>query len=476
MEAEAAIRHLVARDRVARPHIVVIGDCLIDEVYRVRVERVSPEFPIPIIHSENAEPVGRFPGGAGNVCRQFCRLNASHAFFSLLNYPAFDVSSRCGVDVDNSLIWNFQIPVKKRYYHGDSMVSRWDAEAPTFGLEDHIAEGYRKDLLADFRKYLKKNDVHAVIAADYEKGVFSDRLARGVVKACLDRGVPLIVDPKRNYRRWRGCTIFKPNLREARAMAQKSTPVTQLAGALKDLVLCRDIVVTDEGRGVHGWADGQLFLYGPKRPVTDVRDPVGAGDCFAAYLAAGVAHGLKTDEAAAAAFEAGAVYVQKRHACPVAPHELLARVDPVAAKIVTAEELARIRQHLDGTVVFTNGCFDIFHHGHINTLNFAKGNGDHLIVGVNDDASVARLKGGDRPVQKLPNRAGLLAALGCVDFVVPFGQDTPEELVIAAAPHFIVKGEQYRGQQVVGADQAPVLYAPQVDGLSTTTIIERIKK
>lgn len=476
MEAEPIIREFLSLDRSRRPRVVVLGDFLIDDLHNVRMDRVSPEYPIPIIKSWTHVPVERLPGGAANVVRQLSRLNVDSCLFSLINPEADKVAERAGIDCSPSVRnIEYRVPVKRRYYHGDHMVSRWDTEAEGMTSSDSTLADGRERLAADFDDFLRNHEVGAVIAADYEKGVFDDKLARQVVRACRRHGVPLIVDPKKSIRRWRGCSVFKPNFREAQAMSGRNDCDFEVIHRVWKMSRSRSVVVTDEGRGVSGWCDREPFMYSPVRRVQDVRDTVGAGDCFAAFLATAMAHGMRVPQAAVVGFEAGAAYVQKRHAYPVAPHELLGRVDPLGAKVVSAEEFARIRPHLKGTVVFTNGCLDILHAGHLSTLRYAKDAGDILVVGVNDDAGVRRLKGDGRPAVPLADRAALLASLGAVDFVVPFSEDTPTALIDIAKPAFIVKGGQYREAEVVGADRAPVLYAPHIDGRSTTSIIERIR-
>jgi D-beta-D-heptose 7-phosphate kinase / D-beta-D-heptose 1-phosphate adenosyltransferase len=293
---------------------------------------------------------------------------------------------------------------------------------------------------------LRKSDV--TVFSDYGKGLFDF----GWYKNFLGDRIS-IVDPKGDAERWHGCTIFKPNSAEARVLTGKTDWKDQ-AWALKTMAYCRDVVITDGANGVAGIAGDQLFEYRPQHHP-DVNSVIGAGDCFVAFLAMAVSHGFSTQDAAAIAYEAGAVYVQSKHNRPLKPAELLSG-------------------KCGNQVVFTNGCFDILHTGHIQTLEFAREQGDILVVGVNSDESVRRLKGEGRPVNKLADRIRVLSAMKCVDCVMPFVEDTPLNLIKYVRPDIVVKGGDYKPEDVVSDDIADVVIAPMIQGFSTTNIISKI--
>jgi D-beta-D-heptose 7-phosphate kinase/D-beta-D-heptose 1-phosphate adenosyltransferase len=263
-----------------------------------------------------------------------------------------------------------------------------DVEQPDYGMGEAV-HGMRQQVVKQLRNALNSSDAKpdVVICSDYAKGVFDQQTAERVIELCREFKVPTVVDPKTEWEWWRGCTVFKPNRAEAeRFMGQKASPEAMaqaLYGKMNHaLGSGQSVVVTLGGEGVVGF-----YKYGPFRhrpaAVSQARSVIGAGDCFAAVLALGVAQGLEVSEAAEAAFQAGAVYVRKVHNEPVRPGELR----PDGGKVVTADEMWYIMQAHPGRYVFTNGCFDLFHSGHLDTLRFARGQGDRLIVGVNSDAS-----------------------------------------------------------------------------------------
>jgi D-beta-D-heptose 7-phosphate kinase/D-beta-D-heptose 1-phosphate adenosyltransferase len=232
------------------------------------------------------------------------------------------------------------------------------------------------------------------------------------------------------------------------------------------------------GSGIAGWSDAP-FSYAPKSPIRDVASVIGAGDCFAAILAFGIGHGLKIDDACELAFEAGSQYVTARHNRPLTWYEIHRKIDPTGAKIVNINDFNYIRKHVleNQKLVFSNGCFDFgLTRGHIDCLNFAKNNGEKLIVGINDDDSVRRLKGESRPIMNIEDRMYVVAGLESVDFVVKFSEDTPEKLIENIKPDLIVKGGDYKPHEVVGHKVCKVLICPMTESVSTTDKIKLISK
>ena len=229
-----------------------------------------------------------------------------------------------------------------------------------------------------------------------------------------------------------------------------------------DRLNCQSVVITRGGGGVVGITDGQLWEFKPESQVK-VESVVGAGDCFCAFLAMATAHGFKAKEAAEIAWKAGAIYVQNSMNRPIVPAELC------EDKIVHPADLSS----RDFKLVFTNGCFDILHEGHIESLKFAKSKGEKLVVALNSDESIKRLKGPDRPVKNLRQRMAVMAAIRYVDFVTYFEEDTPLEVIKTIVPDVLVKGSQYTGP-IVGEDIVSEVYrAPMVDGVSTTILLGR---
>lgn len=417
--------------------VSVVGDVMIDEYYEVSVDRVSPEFPIKIMKSRH-DRCNRVPGGAANVAMQFTKFNAKIYLTGITSQIMSMLPRR--IQNHSPVDCGLPIPVKKRFYQGDFPVARWDVEEKFYGMgSDHI--GFK---FTDFE--LKESDV--TVFSDYDKGLFHS----GWQKKFLSDRIS-IVDPKGDLSRWHGCTILKPNSVEAKQLTGESDWKLQ-AEKLRTIVGCRDVVITQGENGVVGLTPEGYFDYKPCHSST-ANSVIGAGDCFIAFLAMGIAHGMTTSEAASVAFEAGAIYVQSKHNRPLKPAELLSR-------------------RSGERVVFTNGCFDILHAGHIATLEFAKNQGDILVVGLNSDESVKRLKGERRPVNKLEDRVKVLSAMKCVDCVIPFDADTPLDLIKYVRPDVVVKGGDYKPEDVVGNELAEVVIAPVVGGLSTTGLINKL--
>lgn len=443
--------------------IAVIGDSMLDEYFDVSVQRISPEFPIPVMHSHSQKPSVVMPGGAANVAYQLKNLNQHTRLVSFLDEEAYDVFSACGLDTSMCVdISPHSVPRKRRFYSGDFPTYRWDVEMPRCGMTDRFlanraAELYDRVVSADF-------DV--VIFSDYDKGVFCSDLVSGL---CSRADFPVrIVDPKRNLARWRGCTLIKPNASEAQNMTSEIDLRSQIA-KIRSEVGSGAVVVTEGGSGFTGF-DGEFFQYRNPSTACEANSVIGAGDCFLAFLGLCLGNGVPLRQSCEFAFAMGAEYVTDKHNKPLCMDRIRRRVCGSEHKMTDTACLAR----RDFKLVVANGCFDILHPGHISLLEFAKRQGDKLLVAVNSDASVSRLKPG-RPVCGLAHRMRMIAALECVDFVTYFEEDDPERIMSELKPDVIVKGMDYEGKRVVGAEHAKsVVLAPLLEGFSTTGIISRI--
>jgi len=467
---------IIDKIRSKRVRVAVIGDSMIDVYHYGKVSRISPEFPVPILHSkENHQEL--VPGGAANVCYQFSHLNAKVHLFAPLDLDAlnifkhkfnFDVSG-CPILPDGSFI-----PKKIRYYDDNFPLLRNDIEKPNYGLDNLTS--IRESLFSNFIDY---GQFDVVILSNYNKGLFDSDFTTKILSYCRKHNIPTVVDPKNNPEWWWDCDYFKPNAAEAEKMTGRFD-WKQQCEMLKNCAK-KGIVITQSGSGVVGMDEfGELFEYRPRTTIKDVSSVIGAGDAFSAVMGLSIAHGLPLREAVKCAFEAGTQYVKARHNRPIALYELHRQLDPLNAKIVPIEELARLRNgvYKDYRWVFSNGCFDLgIHVGHIATLQAAKSRGDKLIVAVNSDESVKRLKGPTRPIVTLNDRMKTVAALECVDFVVSFEKDVPYNVIDAIRPNVLVKGSDWANKTISGVDLVDeVFLVDYIQGLSTTSIIEKIKQ
>lgn len=447
-----------------KARIAVLGDVGIDVYHYGTVTRVSPEFPVPILKSNSSNHAECCPAMAANVCHQLRHFNASVSLFGFIDSDFINDLKPCFDTTGCVLLPTGNVPRKIRFYDSNFPLLRWDIEQQNYG-ESCLP---RQQVLDNFASRINEFDI--VIMSNYDKGLFDANLISKVIDMCDLCGLTTIVDPKNHPERWSGCTIFKPNAKEATLMTN-STDWREQCDLLQTITCCQSVLITQAGSGVAG-KENDYFEYRPKNKALDVSSVIGAGDCFLAILSWGTAHGLTIMEASELAFAAGVQYVKARHNNPITPHDLHCAVNPIMAKIMSADEFEG-----SGKVIIANGAFDVLHVGHTELLQYAKSLGDKLVVAINSDESVRRLKGDSRPINSLQNRMELLANLQCVDFVIPFCEDTPYELIKKIKPDIICKGGDYKKEDVVGNDIVGldnVCLFPYQEGHSTTNLIRKI--
>lgn len=467
------ISDLITKNKSHKSTIVVIGDSMLDEYFYVKVTRVSPEFPVQVMHSHNSFPDETSPGGAANVCHQMKHFNTNCYLLSPLDKQATNILSKFSFDCGYSvLLESGHIPIKRRFYDGDFPLPRWDIESDGYGAVN--IDNIRSQILTNLKKVIRNRVVNAVILSDYGKGLFENGLSNQIINECNSNNIKTIVDPKdTDISKWVGCTVFKPNVGYVKDAYKRYDIASKDLGYLKTKLDCKSIVVTDSGNGVQVYHDDkEQWITSSKKP--HVKSVIGAGDCFCAVLSLSLSHNIPLENSVKIAFDAGSVYVEAKHNAPITPYQLSRWDDPVKCKIVTIEEMKEIKKTFPKrTWVWSNGCYDILHTGHLSTFSFAKGLGDKLIVGLNTDESVKRLKGESRPYNCYEDRAMQLASLMYVDFIVPIIDDTPHYVLEQLQPDKIAKGSDYQIDQVCGVDivgRNNVYLAPFVEGKSTTKL------
>lgn len=458
--------------------IAVIGDSLLDKYQYGKVERISPEAPVLILDSGFSDPIFK-PGGAANVCYQFSHFNSDVYLFSFLDANSYFHFQDLNFNIDYCPImevWEGKIPRKIRFFDEDVYLLRQDREMPNYGLKN--VEVYREKLISSFYKFSENNKIDVVLMSNYGKGVFDEKLCKSIIKRCNDLNIKIICDPKKNLEHWESCTVIKPNKKEATLLTECKDEISQLDYIYKltkpDNNGC---LITKSGDGVIGKDQEGYFEIKPNVKVKDVSSVIGAGDAFLGILALAIGHGYSLRESAKIAFEGGCLYVKEKHNRPITSYELNRKIDYSAAKNISLEELKylRFQCYPEEKWVITNGCYDIIHPGHLSTLNFAKSKGHRLIVALNSDESVKRIKGDSRPVVNLEGRIKVVSSLECVDFVVSFEEDTPYNIIKELEPDVLVKGGQYSGGHIVGDDIVKEIhFAPMEQGKSTTNLIEKI--
>jgi D-beta-D-heptose 7-phosphate kinase/D-beta-D-heptose 1-phosphate adenosyltransferase len=356
-------------------------------------------------------------------------------------------------------------------------------------FEDDFASEDPTRLAGEFEHLL--NDHVLVIASDYAKGVLSG--IEGLIALARRRGVPILVDPKgTDFARYSGATVITPNAAEFLAVAGQSKDeddFVRAGDAMRHALRVDNLLVTRGEKGMTLFSFGGLRLHVPAHAL-DVYDVTGAGDTAIATLAAGMAAGLEIQDAVRLANRAAGIVVGRKGTATVTAHELLVAEGLSPAFTTVDEVIDRIgvARRRGERIVMTNGCFDILHAGHVEYLTRARALGDRLVVAVNSDDSVARLKGEGRPVNRVEYRMAMLSALRVVDFVVPFDGsidaegtplDSPLEIILRVAPDVLVKGSDYSIDEIVGAQEVAaaggeVRTLPLVSGLSTSSILERL--
>lgn len=490
-----SLTSFITKSESRRLKIAVIGDSMIDEYYSVRVNRISPEFPIPVLLSENDLPSNIVPGGAANVCQQMKYWNTDVYLISAVTPCGIPVLATHNVNYDFSVtLLDWQMPRKKRFYDGDFPLDRWDVESGKSNTKTEEWVKARSKLLDKFIYMVDNVKPDIVILSDYGKGIFVnglENISQKIIKICNELSIPTIVDPKStNKDFWQNCTTIKPNADWARSFCDKYDPEFKSGSKwesemkfISDMLNCKEVVLTDSGNGV-GILDRDLEPYfspspslSKNRPI--IRSVIGAGDCFCAFFTMAKSLGFNLKSSVKIAFNGASAYIEDKHNSPVTPYRFGRWFDPIRAKVVSLEQLVEIKKQSPGkTWIWTNGCFDIMHEGHIKTFEEAKKLGDKLIVGINTDESVRMLKGDSRPILNYKSRETLVANMQYVDFVVPISDKTPEKMIQQISPNKIVKGGDYRikdihGWDVVGEDNVHLVEL--VDTVSTSKIIERIK-
>ena len=465
-----------------KPNILVVGDLMIDHYLWGSCERISPEAPVQVVDISKETTV---LGGAGNVINNLVALGAKVSVSSVIGdddngVELINMLTSIGVDTKNIALQEGRKTSKKsRVIAVSQQVLRYDKES-----KENITEKSYKKILSSLGDVISDYDM--VILSDYGKGVLRDELCEGVINLANKNSVRVLVDPKgSDFSKYSGAYLLTPNKKEAiLATGVDIKDKNSLKDALLKLKSECDlgislITLSEDGIATY---DDELKIF--PTVAKEVFDVTGAGDTVIASIAYALSAGKNIEDTSAFANLAAGVVVGKIGSATVTLDEIVEyeaslHKSTSDAHIKSFEDINSIvgRCRENGKkVVFTNGCFDILHVGHVKYLQEAKSFGDILIVGLNSDESVSRLKGPTRPVNVAEDRAYLLAALEAVDFVVPFSDDTPYELIKMIKPDVLVKGGDYEGKEVVGTEFAKELRLVEfVDGKSTTKTIQKIQ-
>ena len=462
--------------------VLVMGDLMVDKYITGVVERISPEAPIPVLQQQQ---VIRKLGGTGNVILNIISLGGKVRAIGRIGQDEEGETLRhtlksCGVE-DEYVFSEGTTIVKTRVTASHQQFIRIDEEKilPPSGK-------ITQKIIHDIPRMM--DNVAVVIISDYAKGFITEELAQAVISEARRRGVPVLVDPKgKSAAKYRGATALTPNNKEFMDM----TGITRLPDEEgireKGVELSQKndldmVIFTRAEKGI-----SVITAKGEKRDypavIQEVVDVTGAGDTVVSMLAMGIGAGLELSTCVKLANLAASIVISRFGAAQTTVEAIERAMSPGQKTLLSREEIIEEIHQLKSAgkhIVFTNGCFDLVHAGHVKTFRKARSFGDVLIVGVNSDESIRRIKGPSRPIVSLENRMYLLNALSCVDYIIPFDEDTPQKLIEQIRPDVLVKGGDWAGQSIAGGDfvrsyGGRVEFVDLKQGLSTTSIIEKIK-
>ena len=462
--------------------VLIYGDFMVDKYIMGNVKRISPEAPVPILEvtKKNSKL-----GGAGNVVNNILALGASTRVLGCV-----------GDDADGMWILN---RLNKR--NADTAFMRTDSEVMTIVKTRVVSKNQQyirldeeriEDIPDSYEQYVREHieeilaDIQVIIISDYGKGAVTKKIAGFLIECANERNIPVVVDPKgKDYSKYKGATVCTPNTNELKVVtgitSEAEEELTKAGFALRDEISLQYLMLTRSEKGISVFDRDKKKDY--PAVEKDVVDVTGAGDTVVSVVALGLAVGYEIGECSKLANLAASVVCSKFGAATLSMNELLECILYSGEfKNIDAEVAVFIAENLrekGKKVVFTNGCFDLVHAGHISSFNQAKAFGDVLIVAVNSDASVKRIKGEKRPIVSQQNRIAMLCALECVDYVILMEDDNPINLIKAIKPDITVKGKDWEHKhlperEVVESYGGEVKFIEMEEGLSTTNIISKI--
>jgi len=465
------------------PKLLVIGDLMIDHYLWGSCERISPEAPVQVVNVHNESTL---LGGAGNVINNLKEFGAKVDVISILGESDISVELKQlldNIEVDTKYLFIEQGRItskKSRIISSQQQVVRYDHEST-----NEINNESQNHILDTFSKIIANYEL--VLLSDYGKGILTNKLTRSLINVANKYGKKVLIDPKGpDYSKYKGAYLLTPNIKEANEATKidiiDDASLNQAIIQLKSQCNLDISLITLSDKGIAVYDD--KFRIHPTF-AKEVFDVTGAGDTVLASLGFALACDLNIDEAIEFSNFAAGVVVGKIGSATATLNEIIEYESSLhksfsGEHIKTLNEIISLCTELKAggkRVVFTNGCFDLLHAGHVKYLETAKSFGDVLIIGLNSDRSVTALKGEGRPINLQIDRAYILAALEVVDYVVIFDEDTPYKLIKAIKPHTLVKGGDYEGNEVIGQDIADELkFVEFVDGKSSTQTIKKIQK
>jgi D-beta-D-heptose 7-phosphate kinase/D-beta-D-heptose 1-phosphate adenosyltransferase len=440
-------------------HIILLGDIIVDHTIQGTSTRFANEtqHPVPIIQSTTEK---YDLGGGSNVLANLSALSCKVFMFGRMGTDRSEQINQMMPNCENHIIVDphYITTTKHRIYNGSKLICRYDNEQYK---ETSTAEC--NEILLQISKIIKTYPITSVVFSDYNNGFLTEELCRRVIDLSNKYGICTVIDPRHNYKKYVGCTIIKPNRLELKNIFNIDLDKVSLLHAhkeLHDMIGCKTSIITLANKGISAYTDNKIYSY--CEDVANVIDVLGAGDIVCSVISAYHSLDIQT-----------LLYYTSYFAS--------ISVKYVGVYIITQKDMEQLFLYKEipslskNKIVFTNGCFDILHSAHIELFAFCRSLGSTVIVGLNSDASIKRLKGLTRPVNCFEDRVKMLKAISYIDFIIPFEEDTPEQLIKSIRPDYLIKGGDYKKDEVIGREYAKeVVIFDYIEGKSTTNIIKTI--
>jgi D-beta-D-heptose 7-phosphate kinase/D-beta-D-heptose 1-phosphate adenosyltransferase len=451
-------------------NIIIIGDVMLDINYNSQVTRNAPEADIPIY---NILDTNYILGGAGNVAHNLKNLGANVELVGLIGNDTYGTIIKKNLEskqIDHKLfIDNRNTIQKNRIFLNNELNVRFDIE-DTYDISNVIEN--------EVIHYItNKGKIDAIIISDYDKGFVTEYLCQKVIKYANENNIPTFVDPKlKNFFKYKDCFLFKPNIVEAEKLTNcKNLDI--IINSIKSSINCKNLLIT---RGKEGMILNSTTNKIEHDSIINLVDVTGAGDIVLSVLVYIFLRGGDLLKACKVANYVAGKSVGVIGNYTISQNDIDEYLDNnvITSKIIYDHEIGKIEKiSKHKNIVFTNGCFDILHSAHIKNLQFAKSNGDILVVGLNSDESIKRLKGQDRPINNISERSSILSLFDFVDYIIIFSDDTPLNIIKLLKPNIMIKGSDYKKEDIVGAEFADkIILFDFISGKSSTNIINKIKQ
>jgi len=478
-------------ENFSKLRIYVLGDLMLDRYLLGEVKRISPEAPVQILRvsSERASP-----GGAANVANNIKSLGASVGVFGVTGRDAdgeklIELLKQMEIDT-KGIIFDLERPTitKTRLVAESQQIARVDVEET-----NPISDELKNRIMEMITNSVEENPPHGIIISDYAKGLIREDLSKEVIQLARRKGIFVCVDPKgKDFTRYRGANAVTPNQKETELVCGFSIEDNESLRKAADILIQQTdadgILITRGKNGISFYIKGSDEIKTASSDAREIFDVTGAGDTVVSAFTLSYIVSKSWEDSVKIANKAAGIVVGRIGTATVSPRELQERFetsgDSTDKKILKRDQLSVTLSRLRAEgkrIVFTNGCFDLFHMGHLQLLREAKKLGDVLVVGINSEDSVKRIKGEGRPFIPENDRANIVSALDCVDYVVLFSEDTPFELIKSLKPDILVKGGDYSPETVVGKEfvegyGGKVCIIPLVQGISTSLLVDKIRR